>query len=636
MTSRLPPELLRLFTPRPPLAHVEPLDRAPDERAAPRITGIAAYAAELANAPRSEPTETPKQRKERLKAERAQQARDNIVRGVSTWDPALNLQATEDPYKTLIVARLNYDATEAVLRDEFGKFGEIASVKMVKDMEGNFRGYAFVEFAHESGLREAHRAADGMRILGRRVVVDVERGRTVKGWLPRRFGGGLGGTRIGDKNQNQREPGRFDPAALAQNGGRRYGEHGRDRPARPRDHERSRSRGRPGNGYHDSWNRRRDREHERDRDNDKDRDRSDRSDRRSHRRYFPGKAPDVARADLSASDSDGEQEAAPAPAQRITIPSLAAARAADDAVGLRSADDLDRDAKGLLQARLLARQQAGDDSSSSSSSSEDGGSSDESDGRRRAQALLRKQQHSIQDVGQPASGLDSGGASDSSSSPGDSDSDDGYAQPVLLKPMFVPKSQRLAGTQSRPLPASRSLGAGEEAGAESAEDQLRDRREASVRKAAEEARRTREGLAMDEQGGTMASDGDTDDTDVDAEFEAWRARELQRIKRDKEEQEAADQEDAERARVRGMTEEEREAAGIERAWRQREEKAQRVASLAAAAAAERPGQAAPAADASARAAQEMLEHALRSERPHFGSSKWRGYKAEDTSRPRPT
>lgn len=32
-----------------------------------------------------------------------------------------------------------------------------------------------------------------MAIRGRKVIVDVERGRTVKGWRPRRLGGGLGG-----------------------------------------------------------------------------------------------------------------------------------------------------------------------------------------------------------------------------------------------------------------------------------------------------------------------------------------------------------------------------------------------------------------------------------------------------------
>jgi len=41
----------------------------------------------------------------------------------------------------------------------------------------------------------AYKHADGKKIDGRRVLVDVERARTVKGWRPRRLGGGLGSTR---------------------------------------------------------------------------------------------------------------------------------------------------------------------------------------------------------------------------------------------------------------------------------------------------------------------------------------------------------------------------------------------------------------------------------------------------------
>ena len=71
--------------------------------------------------------------------------------------------------------------------------------------------------------------------MGRRILVDVERGRTVKNWKPRRLGkimslfvvvggsfgggrgvifflfltgGGLGGTRIGADSENQRFSGR--------------------------------------------------------------------------------------------------------------------------------------------------------------------------------------------------------------------------------------------------------------------------------------------------------------------------------------------------------------------------------------------------------------------------------------------
>ena len=41
----------------------------------------------------------------------------------------------------------------------------------------------------------AYKYADGKKIDGKRVLVDVERGRTVKGWRPRRLGGGLGNSR---------------------------------------------------------------------------------------------------------------------------------------------------------------------------------------------------------------------------------------------------------------------------------------------------------------------------------------------------------------------------------------------------------------------------------------------------------
>ena len=37
-------------------------------------------------------------------------------------------------------------------------------------------------------LTAAYKHADGKKIDGRRVLVDVERARTVKGWLPRRLG----------------------------------------------------------------------------------------------------------------------------------------------------------------------------------------------------------------------------------------------------------------------------------------------------------------------------------------------------------------------------------------------------------------------------------------------------------------
>jgi U1 small nuclear ribonucleoprotein len=44
-------------------------------------------------------------------------------------------------------------------------------------------------------MKRAYRAADGMKIEGRYIVVDVERGHTVPTWC-RDDHGGLGGTRL--------------------------------------------------------------------------------------------------------------------------------------------------------------------------------------------------------------------------------------------------------------------------------------------------------------------------------------------------------------------------------------------------------------------------------------------------------
>ncbi len=42
-------------------------------------------------------------------------------------------------------------------------------------------------------MKVAYKEAEGMKLGKRRLLIDVERGRTVKGWKPRRLGGGLGG-----------------------------------------------------------------------------------------------------------------------------------------------------------------------------------------------------------------------------------------------------------------------------------------------------------------------------------------------------------------------------------------------------------------------------------------------------------
>ena len=81
---------------------------------------------------------------------------------------------------------------------------------MVKDAKtGKPRGYACIEFedresflsilskdiCNNSNWLEAYKQSDGKKIDGSRIKTDCELGRTAKGWIPRRFGGGKGDTR---------------------------------------------------------------------------------------------------------------------------------------------------------------------------------------------------------------------------------------------------------------------------------------------------------------------------------------------------------------------------------------------------------------------------------------------------------
>ncbi len=131
------------------------------------------------------------------------QAKAQVSEAVKLWDPNKDpkirvsihsfngiespmmnelLCSQSDPFKTLFVSRLSYEVTDKKLRKEFEEFGPIASIKVVLDRSGKPRGYAFIEFEHKKDMKEAYKQADGRKIEGRRVVVDVERGRTVENW----------------------------------------------------------------------------------------------------------------------------------------------------------------------------------------------------------------------------------------------------------------------------------------------------------------------------------------------------------------------------------------------------------------------------------------------------------------------
>ncbi|KAF9891787.1 hypothetical protein FE257_003268 [Aspergillus nanangensis] len=201
MTDKLPPPLLALFQPRPPLRYVTPLDRAPEDRQKSTIGGIADFLPEIKKYEEIpyNATDSWVQRKWRQKAEQKERQSKQLTEDLQTYEPSNDQQARGDPFKTLFVARLSYDVKESDLEREFGRFGPIERIRIIKDTvtpKGSkkaHRGYAFIVYEREKDMKAAYKETDGIRIKDRRVLVDVERGRTVKGWKPRRFAGGLGG-----------------------------------------------------------------------------------------------------------------------------------------------------------------------------------------------------------------------------------------------------------------------------------------------------------------------------------------------------------------------------------------------------------------------------------------------------------
>ncbi|KAK6922727.1 RNA recognition motif domain, partial [Dillenia turbinata] len=286
--------LLKLFDPRPPLEFKPP----PEKRKCPPYTGMAQFVSNFAEpgdpeyAPPVQKAETPSQRRARIHAIRLQKD-----------DPSNDPNISGDPYKTLFVARLSYETTEQKIKREFEAYGPIKRVRLIVDKETNRpKGYAFVEYMHTRDMKTAYKQADGRKIDGRRVLVDVERGRTVPNWRPRRLGGGLGTTRVGGEDASQkhsgREPQQSGPARSEEPRIRddrhvdreKSRERGRDRDRErersgERSHDRTRDRDHREDRNHRDRDRNRDRDRERDRGRDRDRDRDRGRDRgRDHDR----------------------------------------------------------------------------------------------------------------------------------------------------------------------------------------------------------------------------------------------------------------------------------------------------------------------------------------------------------------
>ncbi len=91
----------------------------------------------------------------------------------------------------IYVGSLSYDVTEEDLKQAFEAFGEVESVKIIKDMDsGRSKGFGFVEMASKAEGQSAIDGLNGKELKGRTLNVNEARPRSGGHQGGRERGGG--------------------------------------------------------------------------------------------------------------------------------------------------------------------------------------------------------------------------------------------------------------------------------------------------------------------------------------------------------------------------------------------------------------------------------------------------------------
>ncbi len=79
----------------------------------------------------------------------------------------------------IYVGNLSYDVSEDDLRGHFEKYGEVSSVKIVRDkFTGRSKGFGFVDMPEDSHGEEAINKLNGEMVDGRNLKVNKARPKT--------------------------------------------------------------------------------------------------------------------------------------------------------------------------------------------------------------------------------------------------------------------------------------------------------------------------------------------------------------------------------------------------------------------------------------------------------------------------
>lgn len=226
--EKYPKEIQELFAPKLPLIYIPPNDY--HDRKTATVTPISnwkehylPYLQQLKELESKQVTLTKYQLQIAKSKQKQLSIKQNYQRQLDDWNNLELLQKKEqefmkDPFKTIFVSRLDYSINELDLSKKFIKFGTIESIRIIRDKSGKSRGYGFIVFEKLSDANNCihELSRTGLKMGDRTILVDIERGRIIRNWKPRRLGGGLGGRHY-TKPDNK-----FNVHASAAASGRRY------------------------------------------------------------------------------------------------------------------------------------------------------------------------------------------------------------------------------------------------------------------------------------------------------------------------------------------------------------------------------------------------------------------------------
>jgi len=72
----------------------------------------------------------------------------------------------------LLIKNVAFETTKKDLKDLFGTFGELKTVRLPKKMDGTHRGFAFVEFLTKQEAKNAMDALKSTHLYGRHLVIE--------------------------------------------------------------------------------------------------------------------------------------------------------------------------------------------------------------------------------------------------------------------------------------------------------------------------------------------------------------------------------------------------------------------------------------------------------------------------------